>query len=51
VRETRGLAARAITAGVSLASLEAQPERSRDADFCQLRHSAEVKEAAQECAA
>jgi hypothetical protein len=38
VRETRGLAARAIAAGVSLASLEAQPERNRDVVFCQLRH-------------
>ena len=38
VRETRGLAARAVAPGVSLASSEARPERSRDAAFCQLRH-------------
>ena len=38
VRETRGLAARAVAPSVSLASLEAQPERSRNAAFCQLRH-------------
>jgi len=43
VRETRGLAAQAVTPDVPLASLEAPPERSCNAAFCQLRHSAEVK--------
>src|SRR5205814_977190 len=38
VRETRGLAARAVAAGLSLALLEAQPERSRAAAFCQSRY-------------